>query len=411
MSRGGRELFYWIYDYPSWKIGGLFAFIFVATTWLAIFLCRRFFRSWLHREQRANDMVGFAFSSFSVLYGLLVGLLAVASYQNFSTVGDIVTKEASSLAALYRDLHGYPQPIRGRLQDELRDYTRFVIDRSWPEQQQGIVPTEGSHRLTQFIDELIAFKPSEKSEEIIHAEALRQFNNFTELRRSRLANVTTGIPSVLWWVVALGACITILLIAMLDMEIHVHLILGGALSLFLGLVIFLIAAMDNPFRGEVSVGPDAFEAVYQTLMKPSDIVSKSMGLLITKTSKLGAPRLEGKDPVAGKDVPGLYFGATAMNNFFDVVDEVVKENGGTATLFVKTGDEYVRVATNVKKDDGARAIGTILDAKGPAIEAINKGEAFYGEATILGKPYVTGYEPIKDASDKVIGIYYVGYMK
>ena len=40
-----------------------------------------------------------------------------------------------------------------------------------------------------------------------------------------------------------------------------------------------------------------------------------------------------------------------------------------------------------------------------------RGEAFYGEATILGTPYITGYEPIKDASGKVIGVYYVGYMK
>jgi hypothetical protein len=53
------------------------------------------------------------------------------------------------------------------------------------------------------------------------------------------------------------------------MEIHVHLILGGILSLFLGIVIFLIAAMDNPLRGEVSVGPDAFQLVYESLMKPA----------------------------------------------------------------------------------------------------------------------------------------------
>jgi hypothetical protein len=100
-----------------------------------------------------------------------------------------------------------------------------------------------------------------------------------------------------------------------------------------------------------------------------------------------------------------------MNNSFDVVDEVVNENGGTATLFVKSGEEYVRVATNVKKDDGSRATGTILDPTGPAIVMIRKGEAYYGDVTILGKPYVTGYEPIRDASDHVIGIYYVGYLK
>jgi hypothetical protein len=140
-------------------------------------------------------------------------------------------------------------------------------------------------------------------------------------------------------------------------------------------------------------------------------VKASMSALKAKTAKLGAPKIDGKDPVAGKDVPALYFGTTKMNNYFDVVDEVVKENGGTATLFVKAGDEYVRVATNVKKDDGSRATGTILDPNGPAIAMIKKSEAYYGDATILGKPYVTGYDPIKDQSGNVIGIYYVGYMK
>jgi hypothetical protein len=102
---------------------------------------------------------------------------------------------------------------------------------------------------------------------------------------------------------------------------------------------------------------------------------------------------------------------TKTNNFFDVVDEVVKENGGMATVFVKSGDEYVRVATNLKKEDGSRAVGTILDPSGRAIAMINKGEACYGAATILCTPYLTGYDPIKDASGTVIGIYHVGYMK
>jgi lipid-A-disaccharide synthase-like uncharacterized protein len=255
-------VFYWIYAYPSLYIGALFAVVSVAVTLLSILVVRRFFHPWIHTDERANDMVGFALSSFSVLYGLLVGLLAVAAYQNFSSVSDIVTKEASSVGALFRDLRSYPQPRRGRLRDELRDYTRNVIDKSWPEQQRGMVPKEESHLMAKFIDDLLSFEPSNKSEEILHGEALHRLNSVIELQRSRLANVTTGIPTVFWWVVVIGAVIFVVLLAMLGMEIHVHLILGAAVSLFLGLVIFLIAAMDNPFRGQVSVGPDAFEAIY-----------------------------------------------------------------------------------------------------------------------------------------------------
>ena len=140
-------------------------------------------------------------------------------------------------------------------------------------------------------------------------------------------------------------------------------------------------------------------------------VQAAMQLLKSKAAKLGAPSINGEEAVAGKTVPALHFGATKMNNSFVLVDEVQKEAGGTATIFVKSGDEFVRVAMNVKKDDGSRAIGTILDPKGKAVAPIAKGESYFGEADILGEPYVTGYEPIHDASSKVIGVYYVGYLK
>jgi hypothetical protein len=66
-----------------------------------------------------------------------------------------------------------------------------------------------------------------------------------------------------------------------------------------------------------------------------DKVKASMAALKAQTDKLGPPRIEDTDGVAGKDVPALYSGASKMNNNFDVVDEAVKENGGTATLFVQ----------------------------------------------------------------------------
>jgi hypothetical protein len=139
-------------------------------------------------------------------------------------------------------------------------------------------------------------------------------------------------------------------------------------------------------------------------------VQTAMASLKAATSKLGAPKVDGLDAVSGKDAASLYFGTTKVNNNFEVVDAVTKEYGGTATLFAKTGDEFVRVSTNVPKPDGSgRAIGTVL--AGPALESIKMGKAFYGEVPILGVPYITGYEPIKDGSGAVIGIWYVGYKK
>ncbi|OYD84988.1 Cache 3/Cache 2 fusion domain-containing protein [Azospirillum brasilense] len=149
----------------------------------------------------------------------------------------------------------------------------------------------------------------------------------------------------------------------------------------------------------------------RALAGPAEDVRSSMQLLKSKAAAMGAPNIKGEDTVAGKTVPDFYFGDTKMNNNFSLVDDVQKEKGGTSTIIVKNGDEYIRVATNVKKDDGSPAIGAVLDPNGKAIAVIAKGESFYGDVDILGKPYTTGYEPIRDARNNIIGVYYVGYLK
>ena len=261
-------MMYWIYDYPGWVIGLLFCATLVAFTWIGIFLTRATVHSWLHREKRANEMVGLALSSYFVLFGLLLGLLAVATYQNYSNVDDIVTNEASSLAALYREISSLPQPSRGQLQQRLREYTRYTIEEGWAQQRKGIVPKGEVVRSGLLIRSLLDFEPSNDKEKLIYEDALRQSDHRNELSRARLSNVTTGLPTGLWWVVVAGAALNIVLIWMQDMEVHVHLILGAALASILGLVIFLIAELDNPFRGEISIGPDAIARVYEDVMKP-----------------------------------------------------------------------------------------------------------------------------------------------
>ena len=91
-----------------------------------------------------------------------------------------------------------------------------------------------------------------------------------------------------------------------------------------------------------------------------------METLKSMTAKLGAPKLEGSEAVGGKETPALYFGSTKINNNFDVVDAVGKEDGKgmTATLFAKGGDDYIRVSTSVPKPDGSgRAVGTVWQGR------------------------------------------------
>lgn len=134
----------------------------------------------------------------------------------------------------------------------------------------------------------------------------------------------------------------------------------------------------------------------------------SMRLLIERGQALGPATLGPEVQVKDKKVPNLLLGGKPQANNFELVDGLVKTVGGTATLFVKSGDEFVRVSTNVKREN-ERAIGSVLDPKGKAIGAIREGKAFYGEVDILGNPFLTAYEPIRDAQGQLIGIWYVGY--
>lgn len=140
-----------------------------------------------------------------------------------------------------------------------------------------------------------------------------------------------------------------------------------------------------------------------------NLVHSSMHVLRMLCLAKGEPQLRDVKQPDGTVVPTLYFGDEAIPASFGIVDQLKDIMGGTATLFVKRGDEFVRVSTNVMKADGTRAMGTKLDPNGPAIAAIRRGEAFYGVVDILGKPYITGYDPIRNAAGEVIGIYYVGY--
>ena len=129
-------------------------------------------------------------------------------------------------------------------------------------------------------------------------------------------------------------------------------------------------------------------------------VKEALKLMKEEAAKLGEPKAEGV---------GLFFGTTKMNGNYAIVDALRARFGCTATFFAKKGTDYVRISTNVL-NEGNRAVGTVLDPKGPAYAAIIKGEAHYGKVDILGKKYEAGYEPIKNAAGETIGVYYVGFL-
>ena len=111
-------------------------------------------------------------------------------------------------------------------------------------------------------DQLLEFQPHTPSEQIVHAEALRQLNHFLECRRMRLFSVTASLPMSMWYVMILGAVLNITLCWLFDMRLMTHFVLGGIIAAYMGAMMFLIIDMNQPFRGDVAVSAEPFELLY-----------------------------------------------------------------------------------------------------------------------------------------------------
>ncbi len=112
--------------------------------------------------------------------------------------------------------------------------------------------------------------------------------------------------------------------------------------------------------------------------------------------------------VGDKQTPLLMSGSTVVNLNTDIVDRFTSVTKEAATVFLRTGDDFVRIASSLKKEDGSRAVGTSLDRNHPAYAGLLKGDDYVGKATLFGKDYMTKYLPIKDGEGKVIAVLFIG---
>ncbi|HNX95888.1 MAG TPA: Cache 3/Cache 2 fusion domain-containing protein [Holophaga sp.] len=188
------------------------------------------------------------------------------------------------------------------------------------------------------------------------------------------------------------------------------LVLALAAAIALGISRLQTSRLETSAREDSLIGKTSLQ---NALTISDDLlmaqVKASMHVLMAEAGKLGAPVQGPEARVGSETVPGLLFGKTPQANRFELPDSVTAMTGGTATLFSRRGDQFIRISTNVKKADGSRAVGTQLDPTGQAHAALRSGKSFYGVVDILGSCYLTGYEPILSPSGVAIGAFYVGY--
>jgi uncharacterized membrane protein len=232
-------------------------------------LTRRFVLPRLNVNGDDSEFTGAMVQAIMVFYGLAMALVAVSVWETHSEVSDTVSQEASRLACLYRDVSGYPEPLRSELRGELLGYTNYLIDEAWPQQRAGIQPTRGIEWMNRFQASLYPFEPTTESQKILHAEAMRAYNHMLEVRRLRMDAMLVKLPGTLWFVILFGAAISLAATFLFKVrDARLHSIQVTLLSVFIGLIITLIVAFDRPFHGDLGIGPEPYSLIRRQLMTP-----------------------------------------------------------------------------------------------------------------------------------------------
>ncbi|MGC1781053.1 MAG: hypothetical protein WA708_00875 [Acidobacteriaceae bacterium] len=258
---------YWVYNLPNWLFELLTIIFFVGFSLAGLFATRKPIRR-IHTVRSYNDIVGFYLAGITVLYGVTLGLLAIGAWTTYTDTEAKVAREAAALSSLYRGVASLPEPARSRLQADLREYTRHLVNVGWPEQQRGIVPVDDRPILVQFQQDFQSLEPTTSLQKIMEAEISRRFDLLEESRSVRLDSVSDELPSPLWVLILAGAFVCIVLTWFFQMEsMKMHIWMTILFAGLIGLMVFMIAALDNPYRGKISVSPEPLQRVYSLMTK------------------------------------------------------------------------------------------------------------------------------------------------
>lgn len=250
-----------LYDLPNWVFGLL-----ISSSWVLIGLGGHLVFQRLCRVGFAEAERNLAIAMLAVIAtitSLLLAFSAISVWESFGSADKAVRGEAITMGALARDLAVYDSAESRQTRDLLRRYAAEVIEQEWPAMRRG--QSDDPARVT--FDEMFRsagrIEPHSPREAALMPEIWARTNELIKYRRERLYASEARVPATLWTVVVVATLLTLATTWVLPRTAF-NLAAAGLLSCAFGLVFFFIAAMDRPFAGKESIGPEPFES---TLLK------------------------------------------------------------------------------------------------------------------------------------------------
>jgi hypothetical protein len=249
-----------VYKYPIWAVGFSLAIAAVIATMLLEIGVRRIVSADFRRQH--NDVAAAIFSIIGVTYAVLLAFVATVAWEGFNKAKAASHLEAVLVLDVFQAADGLAEPARAKLIDGLNGYTTTVVATEWPAQAEGHVDRAGDRYLDELQRLAVSLQPSSQADSNLHALLLQSLTRLRDARQERLLAAETTIPGIVWFVVIVGGTITIVFGSFLGApSVGMHLGMCALLAVSGVLVLVLIIALSNPFRGDFRVSTAPFDYV------------------------------------------------------------------------------------------------------------------------------------------------------
>jgi hypothetical protein len=249
-----------VYEYPIWSVGLLLVGVAVLGAVL-LELCARWLLP-IEVRRKHNDVAAAIFSIIGVTYAVLLAFIAMLAWEGFNRAKAATYAEAALIGDVYNVSAGLPDPEKSLIRDAIVGYVRRVVTVEWPAQAEG----QGVEQDSIYLDRLnrMAFDlhPSGTVDGDLHALFLRSLERLWNARQERLLAAESSIPDIVWFVLIVGGALTIAFSSFLGApSVRMQLAMSAVLATSGVLVLILIIALSNPFRGDFRVSPAPFMQV------------------------------------------------------------------------------------------------------------------------------------------------------
>ena len=218
------------------------------------------------RLAESNDMAGAFFATVGTIYAVILAFMVFAVWSDFQEGEQLCDREANEIVTVARLTEGLPSEMNIELQNQLKVYTRAVIDDEWPQMDAGGESDLADHEMAALWPIVLRFEPSSERQKVVLDHTLAHLETLRQLRRSRLQRSREDLPPVLWSVLGFGGWVTLVCACLFGVSSgRLHAFQTAMLAGLLVFVLYAIAELKHPFQGRVRVQPTAFHSAMQQM--------------------------------------------------------------------------------------------------------------------------------------------------